>query len=56
MKNGHRWIMKERKLTNCDNGRTRRTGIMRGEGIKSRRYGDKSRRGFGKRLNYITDS
>ena len=38
LENGHRGIMKERKLTRCNNGRNWRTGIMRGEGVKGRRY------------------
>ena len=41
VENGHCKIMKERKLT-CDYGRNSRTGVRRGEGIRSRRYGSKS--------------
>ena len=36
VENGHRRIMKERKLTSCDNGKDRSNGIMRGGGIRSR--------------------
>ena len=35
VENGHRRIMKERKLTSCDNNRDRSTGTIRGGGIRS---------------------
>ena len=41
VKNGHRRIMRERKLMSCNNGRYRSTGIMRGREIRSKRYGNK---------------
>ena len=35
VENGHRRIVKERKLTSYDNGRSRRPVIIRGGGIRS---------------------
>ena len=41
VENRHRHIRKERTLASFDNGMNKITGIMRGRGIRSRRYGRK---------------
>ena len=43
-----------RKLTTCNNGRDRNTGIAKGGGIRNKRYGSKGSMYVGKILERFT--